>query len=40
MRKYDITVTLLRTEHPLNIDGKTRRKPVKEAEKRPVATVH
>ncbi|XP_073453012.1 uncharacterized protein [Aquarana catesbeiana] len=38
-RKYDTTVTLLRTGHSSKIYKKTRRKLVREAAKRPIATI-
>ena len=38
-RKYGTTVTLPRTGHPCKIDEKTRRKLVREAAKRPTATL-
>uniref|UniRef100_A0A803J782 RBR-type E3 ubiquitin transferase n=1 Tax=Xenopus tropicalis TaxID=8364 RepID=A0A803J782_XENTR len=38
-RKYGTTVTLPRTGHPSKIDEKTRRKLVREATKRPTATL-
>uniref|UniRef100_A0A803JF02 Transposase Tc1-like domain-containing protein n=1 Tax=Xenopus tropicalis TaxID=8364 RepID=A0A803JF02_XENTR len=39
VEKYGTTVTLPRTGHPSKIDEKTRRKLVREATKRPTATL-